>query len=551
MLDNLLQILLWAFIGALPGFYIFFVRGYDTRLGLIGGAVLGVIVGIGGVQSGIIASPLSAVVTIIGILAAALMLLPELLPQIGRATPRTSSRLLITVGGGAAILLFLLVGISQTFFGIGSILATVLTVALVAAIFQLSRDTADRAAVIPSSLTPILIVVVIAMGLFSWIVNTVAIAFLIVAGVVALVALIPRGSYDQQQSTAQRVNNLAYALTVPTVLIVMGIVIFPVIWNVIFSLRDIEVADLQNVQLFDLSGASLDNYQAQAGLRIDTIPCETVEGGTECVVDEDGNIEYVRPRTYIEDYRGWREITGLDRGEERVVVGARDDEFYPMMIRTLFYTLTSTFLAILFGLIAALIVRDTFPGRAVFRGFILFPYIAPVISVAFVWDALLRQRGFINGLFDTNIDFLGTRDTFAGLAIPLLMVIAFQTWRYFPFAFLFLLARLQAIPEDMYEAAKVDGAVPSQRLFYITLPQLRAVFGTLFLLRFIWTFNKFDDIYLLTGPVTQTKVIPIQIFEALFTENNVGEASAIAVIMALLLAVILTIYFRYFLVEEA
>jgi multiple sugar transport system permease protein len=102
----------------------------------------------------------------------------------------------------------------------------------------------------------------------------------------------------------------------------------------------------------------------------------------------------------------------------------------------------------------------------------------------------------------------------------------------------------------MYEAAKVDGAAPSQRLMYITLPQLRAVFGTLFLLRFIWTFNKFDDVFLLTGAISQTKVIPIQIYEALFIESNVGEASAVAVIMAAILAVILFIYFRYFLVEE-
>jgi len=72
----------------------------------------------------------------------------------------------------------------------------------------------------------------------------------------------------------------------------------------------------------------------------------------------------------------------------------------------------------------------------------------------------------------------------------------------------------------------------------------------LFLLRFIWTFNKFDDIFLLTGSIEQTRVIPIQIYEALFNERNVGEASAIAVIMALMLAIILLIYFRYFLVEE-
>jgi multiple sugar transport system permease protein len=550
-MNIIFDVLLWAFIGALPGFYICFLRGYDTRLGLAGGAITGIIVGIGGLQTGIVASPLSAVVIIIGLMAAALLLLPEFLDVIEPEDTHSTQRTLLTIGGGAAIILFLLVGIGQSFFGVESILATVLTVALLAGTIFLSRETDERAAVIPSSLVPIIIGVIVALGVFSWIVNTVAIVFLVAAGIIGIISLIPRGTYDRRQSTNQRITSLAYALTVPTVLIVMGIVIFPVIWNVIFSLRDIEVADLQDVQLFDLSEVSFDNYVAQAGLRFDTVPCETAEDGSECLTDDDGNIDYVRARSYFDDYRGWRELTSFPQGEEQLVVGARDDEFYPMMFRTIFYTLASTILAILFGLVAALIVREAFPGRAIFRGFILFPYIAPVISVAFVWDALLRQRGFINGLFGTSIDFLGTRDSFAGLAIPLIMVIAFQTWRYFPFAFLFLLARLQAIPEDMYEAAKVDGAVPSQRLWFITLPQLRAVFGTLFLLRFIWTFNKFDDIFLLTGPIQQTKVIPIQIFEALFTENNVGEASAVAVIMALVLAVILLIYFRYFMVEEA
>ena len=77
-------------------------------------------------------------------------------------------------------------------------------------------------------------------------------------------------------------------------------------------------------------------------------------------------------------------------------------------------------------------------------------------------------------------------------------VILFEGWRYFPFAFLFILARLQGIPDELYHAASVDGASPFQRFFHITLPQLGTVLATLFLFRFIWTINKFDDIFLLT-----------------------------------------------------
>jgi multiple sugar transport system permease protein len=129
-------------------------------------------------------------------------------------------------------------------------------------------------------------------------------------------------------------------------------------------------------------------------------------------------------------------------------------------------------------------------------------------------------------------------------------VILFQAWRYFPFAFLFILARIQAVPDELYEAAKVDGAAPSQRLVYITLPQLRAVFGTLFLLRFIWTFNKFEDIFLLNGGAADTEVLPVQIYNWLFARKNVGASSAAALIMAAVLFLLVGIYFKWFLTEE-
>jgi len=494
MIINLFFVaLLWGLIGALPGFYIFYVRQYDTRLGAAIGALLGITVGMGGTRTGLVASPLSAVVIIFGLLGAALLLMP----QSQYIKPLGLVQRGIIAAGGLALILFVMLGIAQIF---------------------------PQAPFNPAVLTIIVLV--------------------------AYIFVIPRGCFAKQQTTQQRITNLAYALLFPTLLIVLGIVVFPLLWNVVFSVREIRVEDLQNVELFDLSAVTLDNYISQAGIRFDTVPCELADDGSACAVNEEGKIAYVNPRRYYDDYRGYRELAGINRGDERLAIGVRDPEFYPMIIRTIFYTFASTLAAIIFGLVAALIVRENFPGRTIFRGFILFPYIAPVISVAFVWQALLQQRGFFNALLGTNLDYLGTRETFLGLSIPLLMVILFQTWRYFPFAFLFLLARIQAIPNDIYEAAKVDGASPSQRMRHITLPQLRAVFGTLFLLRFIWTFNKFDDIFLLTGPISQTKVIPIQIFEALFTENNVGEASAVAVIMAAMLAIILVIYFKFFLIEE-
>ena len=149
---------------------------------------------------------------------------------------------------------------------------------------------------------------------------------------------------------------------------------------------------------------------------------------------------------------------------------------------------------------AALLVHRKFFGRGLVRGLLLFSYVAPIIAVAFTWTFLLDPfSGTVNallvefGIVDEGISFFSRRPS------ALISVIFFDAWRYFPFAFLFILARLQAIPKPLYESAEVDGAGPYRTFFAITLPQLRDVIGTIFLLRFMWTFNRFDDIFLLTG----------------------------------------------------
>ena len=114
----------------------------------------------------------------------------------------------------------------------------------------------------------------------------------------------------------------------------------------------------------------------------------------------------------------------------------------------------------------------------------------------------------------------------------LLTVIAFETWRYFPFAFLFLVARMQAIPGDLDEAARVDGASVWQRFRNVVWPQLVPVIAVLAVLRFIFTFNKFDDIYLLTGGGAGTEVVSVRVYDFLTARKDVGLAAAQAVVLA-------------------
>ncbi len=217
-------------------------------------------------------------------------------------------------------------------------------------------------------------------------------------------------------------------------------------------------------------------------------------------------------------------------------------------LTSIVYSFSATTLAVLLGLIAALVLNRPFPGRGITRAIFLIPYVAPIVSVAFVWRWMLdpRPSGVVNdllirlGVLDRPVAFLAQR----GLA--LLLVILFDAWRYFPFAMLMILARLQAIDRTLYEAAEVDGANVWQKFRNITLPELRFVLGAIFLLRLIWTFNKFDDIFLLTGGGFGTKVLPILVYEFSFRLRDFGRGAATAMILVAALVVFILLYLRFF-----
>lgn len=310
-------------------------------------------------------------------------------------------------------------------------------------------------------------------------------------------------SKTKRITLAQREARLGWLLVTPAVIIVLILVVFPVVWNMLLSLQRVRVRDLQTINFFSLD-VSLDNF---------------------------------------------------DR-----VIGVRD--FWETLRTTLAYAFFGTVLSMVGGLWAALVVKKAFIGRSLVRGLMLFPYIAPVIAVTFLWRIMLNpQFGIVNVWIDNlgveRIDFLGRRSFELGifgwsltLPVALTSVIVFEAWRYFPFAFLFILARLQAMPSELDEAAMVDGATISQRFRHVTLPQLKGVLSVLFVLRFIWTFNKFDDIFLLTGGSAGTEVITVKIVDWLRGRADIGSAAALSIVLAAVLLVLLGIYFKWFYEEE-
>ena len=233
-------------------------------------------------------------------------------------------------------------------------------------------------------------------------------------------------------------------------------------------------------------------------------------------------------------------------------------EFTDLLLTTFYYTFFGTVGAIVFGILTAQMVNQKFFGRSFMRSVLLFPYVAPVVALAYTWELLLDPNsGTLNSLLvnfqmiKQPINLLGQRYInleFFGidfkLRLALTTVIIFEIWRYFPLAFLFILARLQAVPKELYEAAEVDGAGPFQKFISITLPQITAVISILFMIRFIWNFNKFEDIFLLTGGASGTRTLPINVYEQGFAIANIGMGSAVSIVIVMLLLIFMYLYFK-------
>ena len=235
-----------------------------------------------------------------------------------------------------------------------------------------------------------------------------------------------------------------------------------------------------------------------------------------------------------------------------------NNNFFELLMTTFYFTFFGTLGAILFGIFAAQLVNQKFYGRSFMRSILLFPYVGPVVALAYTWTLLLDPNsGTLNsllvsfGIIEKPINLLGQKYLIINilgfelkLRLALTTVIFFEIWRYFPLAFLFILARLQAIPKDLYEAADVDGAGPFRKFIAITLPQITAIISILFMIRFIWNFNKFEDIFLLTGGASGTLTLPISVYQQGFAISNIGMGSAISIVIVLLLIIFMLIYFR-------
>jgi multiple sugar transport system permease protein len=230
-----------------------------------------------------------------------------------------------------------------------------------------------------------------------------------------------------------------------------------------------------------------------------------------------------------------------------------DPLFWQVVRQTAVFVAASVAAHVLLGLGAALAVAAAVPARGLFRVVALLPWVVPDVVAGIVWKWILNPLyGVLNDLLmaarlvPQPLEWL----THPSLA-PLSIILA-NVWRGFPFVMVILLAGLQAIPQDLYEAASLDGAGPWARFRFVTLPGLRKVLVVALALDTIWEVRRFGLVQAMTGggPGTLTEVLSTQVFKQYFQFYRFEYASAMAVAMTALLLMVSLPYVRMIMQEE-
>ena len=241
---------------------------------------------------------------------------------------------------------------------------------------------------------------------------------------------------------------------------------------------------------------------------------------------------------------------GVFVGLANFVTLAQDPIFWQVTRNTFVYTTVATLLKILGGLAMALVINQHFRGRNLARAFLLLPFIVPTVlsTVAWMWIldptfSVINWTLLQTGLVTQTFSWLGNA------TLAMVSIIGVNTWRGVPFYGITLLAGLQTISPDLYEAAAIDGASLTQRFWYITLPVLKPVLIIVTMFSVIFTFSDFQLPYVLThgGPANATHLFATWAFDIGMSAGQLGMGAAVALAMlpALsLLIVALTLYLR-------
>ena len=231
----------------------------------------------------------------------------------------------------------------------------------------------------------------------------------------------------------------------------------------------------------------------------------------------------------------------------------QDEYFFNSVKVTLIYIVVTVAGRYIIGFITALLLNTKFLGRGLARALIIIPWAVPEVVACLVWILMYdKDYGIINfllnnaGILSHNIAYLQD----VSVALPAAMVV--NIWKGFPYVAIMLLAGMQSVSTDLYEAADIDGATTFQKIRYITIPAIRSVSTTVFLLLIIWTIKDYAIAYVLTkgGPSRATELLTIYIQQTGFKYFDFGKASAAGMLMLLVALAFTFFYFKVLNKEE-
>ena len=226
----------------------------------------------------------------------------------------------------------------------------------------------------------------------------------------------------------------------------------------------------------------------------------------------------------------------------------QSSQYRRVVYNSVVFTVASVAIKLTLGMAMALVLNRALSGWQFFRGLLLLPWIIPTVVIAITWRWLFDLfRGLINvslldlGLISSGIHWLGDS------TLAMLSVVVANVWRGFPFFGVSLLAAMQVIPEDLYEAAEVDGASAVQKFWHITLPGIKGVILVVTLLSTIWTLNDFNIVHVMTrgGPGTATHIFATFSYELGIQAQMWGQAVAASMYSLPVLAVLIILTARY------
>jgi len=338
---------------------------------------------------------------------------------------------------------------------------------------------------------------------------------------------------------AKQEQRLAYWLLSPTFIILLVIAIYPLLSVFYNSFTNATFASSTPTEF-----VGIENYQSLLSMTIKVVPPKLDDAG-QPVVNEQGETQYesavsVLPREPMR----FRQVTQFNLFGTQLVLGATDPDFVRAIWDTLIFAVATVFLELVLGMIVALIVNANFKGRSFMRAIILIPWAIPTAVSSQMWAYMLQPNR--TGLFNTVLWYLGLGNGeipfLSDPALQLPSMIMIDVWKTTPFMALLLLAGLQLIPADIYEAADVDGAGAVRSFFQLTLPLLRGTIAVALVFRTLDALRVFDLFQIVLGQA-RFSMASFTYYE-LIQNRAMGYSSASSVVIFVVLSVFAIIYMR-------